>query len=185
MQIWACLLGQLLEHLINQNQEAQILNDIRALQEKHQSYKMENTPTDVDLLAVLHSQSDAFEQTYVVFDALDNYATLQQKQNPLLSAIRKLPLDMKLLVTTRSGSPVTNQLRDIVGHELPVRAHRSDVEDYVVSRIKEDENLRRLVQQGESVDAGFKSRVIDSVRRGSKEMFVFQILSSQTVSDNC
>lgn len=170
IQIWACLLGQLLEHLINQNQDAQIVNDLGAIQEKHQASRMENTTPDVDWLKLLHSQSDKFEQIYIVFDAVDNYATSHQKQSPLLEAIHRLPLRFKLLVTTRSGSSVVNQLRVIVDYELPVRAHRSDVEDYVRSRIKEDENLRRLVQQGESVDANFKSKVIDSVRRGSKEM---------------
>lgn len=170
-QVLACLLGQLLQQQIRQGEDVQPGDELRTSHTKYQVHEPGNTPSVEEWLKLLGTQSARFKQVYLVIDALDNYRSSPREQKLMLETLQKLPCHVKILITTGSGSAVgNNTLQASKDYEILVRAHGSDIEEYVKHRISEDENLRRLVLLGQDEDPGFQARVIKCIRVASKEM---------------
>jgi len=85
----------------------------------------------------------SFSNVFLVIDALDE--SNEGTRDGLITEIRKLPLRLHLLCTSRRIPDIEQQFSGSASQE--VRASDNDVENYIVKRIEQNVRLRKHVNE--------------------------------------
>lgn len=136
---------------------------------EYQPYGSEVRLTAKEYHNLLMAQAADFRRVYLIIDSLDR-CDQESTRNSMLRTITSLPPNMKVLITTRSGSPIGMQLCSEGRHEITIRAHQMDIERYVQDHLDNNGNMRRIIQDGLRYDPNFKEEVINYVLNASQEM---------------
>jgi hypothetical protein len=122
-------------------------------------------------LEMLIQACNQFSTTFLVIDALDEAENESVKhRKELLNAISRLVLscpNVRIFITSRSHLGDINtafQYADII----PIRARTGDVERFLVSRLKESQNLQDML----TYDPSFQKKLISTIVRKSAGQFL-------------
>ncbi|KAI9924577.1 hypothetical protein MW887_006850 [Aspergillus wentii] len=109
----------------------------------------------------IRAEVNRFSKVFFVIDGLD---TLSEKDR-ILNRLQKLPEHAQLLITLREAK------YDHKDGFIPVIAHRQDLENYVGTRINQDEGLMSLLKQY-STEYQLKEAIIQQVVERSHGLFL-------------
>lgn len=158
------IIASLLRQLVQQKRMYPV---VEAILVTHGEYEKNRVPPSTEqYLELLLAEMNAFRQVYLVLDALENC----DQSAFVLETINKLPQSVKVLLTTRSGSLMGDELCIRGGIQLEVKAHASDIKAYLKSRISRDRHLHGFTMQ--EGDSTFEDTVIHSIEVGAGDMYV-------------
>lgn len=159
------IIASLLRQLVQQKRMYPV---VEAILVTHGEYEKNEVPPSAEqYLELLLAEMNAFRQVYLVLDALESC----NQSAFVLEIINKLPQSVKVLLTTRSGSLMGDELSIRGGGiQLEVKAHASDIKAYVKSRISRDRHLHGFTMQ--EGDSTFRDTVIHSIEVGAGDMYV-------------
>jgi hypothetical protein len=112
-------------------------------------------PELTDYSRLLHLTADRFSKTFLIIDALDECK--EDTRYNLLRDIRKLPLNVHLLCTSRYMPDIEQQLYNCARQEI--RARNKDVESYISGIIEQNIRLRNHV----IADSSLRDAVIRTI----------------------
>ena len=128
-QMVATLIASLLKQIV-QGRGA-ITDHVQSFYERHQ--RRETRPTLSQLIGVLISEIQTYSKVFIVVDALDECREDDATRAMLLEALRSLPGQVNLLVTSRDLPSIA---RDFEGTKrLYIRAKDDDIRAYIEGRI--------------------------------------------------
>jgi hypothetical protein len=157
------LVGGLIRQLVEQRRLAS-----GTIKSSFQEHSTNSIPvTDREIKSLMSSEIMEFDRIYVILDALDECPEKGDLRFHLLNAIRSLPVDIKLLVTSRKIPSIKKDM--IGGRILEIRAAESDLRCYVKGRIDSDRNLMATHVKG---NKEYEDRVMEAILRKAKEMCV-------------
>ncbi|KAK2608602.1 hypothetical protein QQS21_002828 [Conoideocrella luteorostrata] len=135
--VWFALLKQLLQHesssCIAPELKSKFSDSFQGASQRH----------TLDYWNLLKAQAEEFQTVYLILDDPDSHLIHDgSKRQMIWDALRKLPLNIKLLFTSR-----TDQLaRHLdVDRGLDIKPTATDINVYVNSRINSDVNLSRVL----------------------------------------
>ncbi|KAL8698451.1 MAG: hypothetical protein Q9201_006562 [Fulgogasparrea decipioides] len=140
----------------------------------HAHHSKGTRPSLEGILQIFEEAAKSFGTVYLVIDALDE--CLEEVRNDFIPQLKSLPLNVKLLVTTRFVIGVTNGFKD--GIKLEIRANHADMEKYIRSRIKINSRLERHTLGRTTL----VSEICDSVIAKAEGMFLAAKLHVDSLS---
>ncbi|KAL1877362.1 hypothetical protein VTK73DRAFT_8657 [Phialemonium thermophilum] len=164
--ILICLLRQLFQR----RQSIELLEALRSMCKDW--WELHKPPRSEAFVQLFRDGLATFQTVYLVLDALDNCqnSPVEPTRDRLHEEIRTLPPNVMILVTSRDGWQVGRDLG--ADRELRITPQRSDVENYVRSRIKNHDILRREVARSDGIR--FEQSIVGVVTRAalSSSMYV-------------
>jgi hypothetical protein len=143
---------------------ASISTDVEALYKIHAPKG--TLPTVNEVSKVLQSELSRYSKIFVVVDALDEFLTEDHSRANLLTKLRALQPVVNLMVTSRFIDNIEHEFSGMP--KLEIGASRSDVQAYVVNRIRQSDRLLRHV----SKDAALKEDIVKIVVENTQKMYV-------------
>ncbi|KAK6346928.1 hypothetical protein TWF696_007027 [Orbilia brochopaga] len=147
------------------------------LEELYQTFcKERRLPKLSDLTNLLLQTSGSFSQTYLVIDALDESDSRRHRRQLLsvLYELGKCQDSIKIFVTSRSH-PADIRGAFESGLNIKITASKSDIRDYITSRLDNDENLADLIQPK------LRNEIVDHITDVADGMFLLARLQMDSV----
>ncbi|KAJ6257088.1 Ankyrin-3 [Drechslerella dactyloides] len=147
------------------------------LEELYQMFcKERRLPKLSDLTNLLLQISGSFSQTYLVIDALDESDSRRHRRQLLsvLYELGKCQDTIKIFVTSRSH-PADIRSAFENGPNIKITASKSDIRDYITSRLDNDENLADLIQPK------LRNEIVDHITEVAGGMFLLARLQMDSV----
>ncbi|KAK6531910.1 hypothetical protein TWF694_003073 [Orbilia ellipsospora] len=147
------------------------------LEEFYQTFcKERRLPKLTDLTNLLLHTSSFFSQTYLVIDALDELDSTRHRRQFLsvLYDLEQKERSIRLFVTSRSH-PVDIRSAFENGPNIKIAASKSDIRDYITSRLDTDENLADLIQPK------LRNEIVDHITNVAGGMFLLARLQMDSV----
>ena len=113
-------------------------------------------PVWEDVVQVFEDSTKDLDTVYIVVDALDECS--DDTRQILLNYFRVLPVNIRLLVTTRHIDEITREFID--SPKVEIRADPCDLKKYVASRIAGNRRLEGCVRDASSLKAHIYDKVI-------------------------
>ncbi|KAL9034131.1 MAG: hypothetical protein Q9180_005577, partial [Flavoplaca navasiana] len=135
----------------SQNPLPEVLTDLYT---KHDSGK--TRPVWEDIVQVFKDSIKSLDTVYLVIDALDE--CLDDTRQKFLSYFKVLPVNTRLLVTTRCIDEITREFLD--SPKVEIRADPGDLKRYITSRIAGNRRLERYVRDAASLKTDINDKVI-------------------------
>lgn len=168
--ILAHLMHQIVQ--IQQRRKRDIADRLVKKHEEYHAYGRQAIPSVEEYIDVFKSQLAAFRRVYVVLDAFGSCRdfSLGLTQRKILRTFESLPSHVKLLLTSRSGLAISKQLQSRANYEISLHPHPNDIKLLLHGHIKNSDNLRRIIDEGQKSDANFGESVYAYVRDASRDM---------------
>ncbi len=127
-------------------------------------------PTLEELKCLINAIAETYQSIFLVIDALDGWSDNLEagERETFAQIITQLPGNWKILVTSRSGMSIGRQFE--ASQRIKLEADPADIKLYVESRIKTNEEMRRLVCM--SKNTGFQEEVVNTIIKKSQGMYV-------------
>lgn len=143
---------EILVNLVTQllQQQERLSEDVTTLcKDKYRIWwQTSDFPEASDYEEMLKAEASSYEAVYLVLDALDNYHHKESREE-LLGIISRLPDNIKILITTRTGWLPGRDLN--AQHIIRATPNRNDVDIYVRTRIQNDDVLRQKMAKVNSL----------------------------------
>ncbi|EPS39024.1 hypothetical protein H072_7207 [Dactylellina haptotyla CBS 200.50] len=138
--------------------------------------KERRLPKLSDLTKLLLQLSDSFSQVYLVIDALDESDSTKHRRQflSILYELEKKQDSIRIFVTSRSH-PVDIRAAFENGPNIKITASRSDIRDYITSRLDNDENLADLIQPK------LRNEIVDHITEVAGGMFLLARLQMDSI----
>ncbi|KAF3921062.1 Ankyrin-3 [Arthrobotrys entomopaga] len=149
----------------------------KKLEEFYQIFcKERRLPKLSDLTNLLLQISSSFSQTYLVIDALDESDSTKHRRQFLsvLYELERKQNSLRIFVTSRSH-PVDIRTAFESGPNIKITASKSDIRDYITSRLDNDENLADLIQPS------LRNQIVDHITEVAGGMFLLARLQMDSV----
>jgi hypothetical protein len=125
------IIASVLKQLI-QTRDA-VSTNTKSFHKRHQ--RLRTSPTLVEFTGALKYEISTFSKAFIIIDALDECSEDNGTRSSLLSALRSLSGNIRVLVTSRD-IPSINIEQDFFGtRRLDIRAEENDMKKYIRSRI--------------------------------------------------
>lgn len=123
-------------------------------------------PSLNDCSELLRTETAGFSKVFIIIDALDEYIEGDGTRDALFRVLRHLPLDIKLLVTSRHIPTIEREFENDM--RLEIRASDKDVERYLEYRISDSRQLASHVKENPSL----KDTIVTTIVRNVQGMYV-------------
>ena len=153
------LLASLWLQLAANNQD--LSYEVDGLYNKYTSQGPRSRPTLDEVLRILKTEVERYQNVYFVIDALDECSA--ENRSTLLRQISALPPSVHLMVTSRFLNPVPRQFKDSI--KLEIEADVEDVKYYVKERINSVERLSGWVENNPSLEKDIFSTVTENAKK--------------------
>lgn len=156
--------GSLVASLLQQlaQNRGTISNDVASLYRSHT--RQQTRPTLQEYSKLLQSEICYFSTSFIVVDALDECSEINGTRSRFLAEIRKLPSNVRLLITSRYISAIESEFERTTCVEI--RASDEDVARYIQGRIQREPRLARHIR----ADPGLQKTIIDNIVQRAKGM---------------
>ncbi|KAJ6099060.1 serine/threonine-protein kinase chk2 (cds1) [Penicillium canescens] len=173
-QTSAALLSSILQQILQHSTSDTMPLEVLSLYNSHKKYGTRPTLTQLsDLLIKLAS---AFETLFVVIDALDECAVSEEEALQLLSIIRSIGPQVKILCSSRFST--TFEAYFASTEKLEIYAQTKDIRLFLDSGIGLQSRLSKHVR----ADPSLKAHIIDSITEECKGMFLLAKLHLESLS---
>ncbi|KAK7428028.1 hypothetical protein QQZ08_005459 [Neonectria magnoliae] len=176
---FAEIFTSLLKHLLQQQTPGDV---VEKLQSKYNEWRHRKVfPAPDEYLAMFHAQVARFTTVYLVVDALDNCqnSSRENTQQKMQSALRQMPTNVKVLVTSRSGWLDGWDLDlDQQFHLVP---NREDVEKYIRTQVRSNGIIQQFV--AEKVKSSFEDNVVDKIAKENRGIFLLTKLHMEYLAE--
>jgi hypothetical protein len=157
------IVGNLLKQLLERHRS--LSNHVEEIYSSHQ--ERQTKPNLKDLSRLLAIETGHLSTFFIVLDALDEFADLQNARAALLLMLREIP-NVRVLVTGRSHVDTTVLSKLDEATTLRIRASNHDIRKYVDSTIKKAGYLCQKMEE----DAGFRNTVVETIINKADGMHV-------------
>ncbi|KAF3067912.1 26S proteasome non-ATPase regulatory subunit 10 [Trichoderma lentiforme] len=165
------ILASLLEQLISRRPG--FLSDLRSLYAEHTK---ENTrPSIADIGSLLQNIVFSFSKVFIIIDALDECAEVDDVRSITLTELKKLQHRMLLLVMSRPMPDPEGLLKDAI--RINVEASLTDIRNYIEQRI---DNTRSMQKHVAGVPE-LRHRIVTVILQKIKGMFLMARLYLDTL----
>nr|XP_036585321.1 NACHT and ankyrin domain protein [Colletotrichum truncatum]KAF6795218.1 NACHT and ankyrin domain protein [Colletotrichum truncatum] len=175
-------LGNILASLLLQLLQVRdvVSSDVQKL---HTAWKKTGvSPCEEDYVKMLKSQMAAFDEVYMVVDALDECSDDVQTNtlSNFLSDCKKLPQNVHILFTSRKFTKFSGLIEP--SDDLEIIAHDSDIKAYLNKFIDSRTRLHRLIENGPQTKSSFRDKVISTIVEKSQGMFLLAHLHIESLA---
>ena len=148
-------LGSLLRQLATQS--AASLKDIKSCYEHHARYG--TRPSLNEIVGLLRSQVEGFDELFIVIDALDECPEQDQTRKSFLAQVRALPPKARLMVTSRNVPVIERMFKNDMCIEI--RAQDQDIMTFINSQMEQQDEFADLLEDHEEVRSDITATVLD------------------------
>ena len=150
-------------------QDTAVLRSIRSCYKLYE--ELRERPPASDIVELLHSQIETFNDVFIVIDALDECPETDQTRKALITYISALLPKIKLMVTSQNIPSIENMfLHDT---RLEIRAQDEDVRKFVESQTERRDDLVDLLEGHEDVRSSIIKKVLEKANGMSVNRNVF------------
>lgn len=156
----------LLKQLLQQEKSG---DAVEMLQSKYNEWRHRKVfPAPDEYLDMFKAQVAKFTTVHLVVDALDNCqnSSRENTQQKMQAALREMPSNVKVLVTSRSGWLDSWDLN--LDQQLHLVPNRDDVEKYIRTQIRSNEVIQQFV--AEKKNPSFEDDVVDEIAKENRGM---------------
>jgi hypothetical protein len=141
----------------------------RSVAELHRAHARQgHQPTQEALVDTLYSITERTHRTFIVIDALDECAELDEALDLLLSLVDDSRTNLSILITSRELDDIGEATKDVPSHKLKqisIQTGRdnTDIDLFIRTQIEKNRKLRRWRKQ--------KSQIIKALSDGARGMY--------------
>lgn len=148
-------LGSLLRQLAMQS--AASLKDIKSCYEHHARYG--TRPSLKEIVGLLRSQVETFDQLFIIIDALDECPEQDQTRKSFFAQVRALPPKARLMVTSRNVPTIEKMFK----HDMciEIRAQDQDIKRFINSQIEQRDEFADLLEDHEELRFDITATVLE------------------------
>ncbi|KAF4855951.1 Vegetative incompatibility protein HET-E-1 [Colletotrichum siamense] len=176
------VLGALAHQLALQNEEAySILEEYYS--ELHPEKGLARSPDTNDLIRIIVSMAQNFEQVYMVVDGLDE---CQDNTNEVVEALREIAQsseEISMALLSRNEDNIRDCLQDPEASfiNIQIAAHKEDITEYVTSEIQQRMRNKRLHLE----DLSLQGEILDGLVDGANGMYVIKHFARPKLLEDC
>jgi hypothetical protein len=148
------VLGSILKQLAQEHESVPA-----PLEELYEVHRERSTPPSLDeVTAALSSTVEAFEEVFLVVDALDECS--EEVRWGLVERLRNLQPGLRLLITSRYLDAIDEELEGF-GH-YQIKANKADIELFIDAQIRKNRHLRKIVGRSPSLRDDMKDAIVQT-----------------------
>jgi hypothetical protein len=152
------LIASLLQQLVQKS--SAVSEEIVSLYDNH--IKNGTRPVLGEVSKLLQLEVRRFSKVFVLIDALDECPESNSVRMSFLMEIRKLPICIHLLVTSRHTPTIEREFEKAA--RLEIRANDEDVKRYIKCRIEMEHQLVRLVKRYPALQGNIISTIVEKAK---------------------
>ncbi|KAI8166427.1 Vegetative incompatibility protein HET-E-1 [Colletotrichum sp. SAR 10_70] len=163
------ILGALAHQLAKQNEQAYVMLE-EYYCELHPEKGLSGSPDPDDLMKVILTMAQLFDQVYLIIDGLDECQDTTGEVVRALCAIAEGSDEISMAVLSRNEENIRDHLSDpeIDFVNVQIAAHKEDITEYVTSEIQQRIRTKRLHFE----DLSLEGEIVDGLVEGANGMYV-------------
>ncbi|KAF4832402.1 Vegetative incompatibility protein HET-E-1 [Colletotrichum tropicale] len=162
------ILGALAHQLAKQNEQSYVMLE-EYYCELHPEKGLSGSPDPDDLMKVILTMAQLFDQVYLIIDGLDECQDTTGEVVRALCAIAESSDETSMAVLSRNEDNIREHLSDpeIDFVNIQIAAHKEDITEYVTSEIQQRIRTKRLHFE----DLSLEGEIVDGLVEGANGMF--------------
>ncbi|EQB47588.1 hypothetical protein CGLO_13239 [Colletotrichum gloeosporioides Cg-14] len=162
------ILGALAHQLAKQNEQAYVMLE-EYYCELHPEKGLSSSPDPDDLMKVILTMAQVFDQVYLIIDGLDECQDTTGEVVRALCVIAESSDEISMAVLSRNEDNIRDHLSDpeIDFVNIQIAAHKEDITEYVTSEIQQRIRTKRLHFE----DLSLEGEIVDGLVEGANGMF--------------